>query len=104
MSIHLVLLNWTLDGLLEAHSTRCSSKMVISISQNLVTLFSQLNSVLGKTYETQQEPQLAYSCKSAISFILNGEEFPPLLSACGPLGSLTQLNVRTNSQKICFSH
>ena len=36
MSIYLVLLNWTLDGSLEAHSTHYSSKMMISISQNLV--------------------------------------------------------------------
>ena len=48
---------------------------------------SQLNSVLGKTHETPQEPQLAYSYKSAISFTLNKEEFPPLLSVYSPLGS-----------------
>ena len=36
MSIHLVLLNWTLDGLLEVPSTHSFSKMIISISQTLV--------------------------------------------------------------------
>ena len=36
MSIHLVLLNWVLDGLLEGPSKRCFSKEIISISQNLV--------------------------------------------------------------------
>ena len=30
--IHLVLLNWTLNGSLEAPSTRCFSKIIISIS------------------------------------------------------------------------
>ena len=36
MSIHLVLLNWALDGSLKAPSTRCFSKVFISISQNVI--------------------------------------------------------------------
>ena len=67
-------------------------------------LVSQLNSVLGKTHETPQEPQLAYSYKTAISFTLNKQEFPPLLSACSPLGSFTDTakssaRVRKSSEK-----
>ena len=52
-------------------------------------IVSQLNSVLGKTHETSQEPQLAHSYKSAISFTLNKEEFPPLLSVYSLMGSFT---------------
>ena len=78
MSIHLVLLNWTVDGSLGAPSTCCFSKMTISISKNLVMksyhhFVTQLNSVLGKIHETQQEPQYTYSYKSSISFTLNKE-------------------------------
>lgn len=36
MSIHLVLLNWTLNGSLKAPSTRCFSKAIIFISHNMV--------------------------------------------------------------------
>ena len=54
--------------------------------EKLSLLFvSQLNSVLEKTHESPQEPHLAYSYKSAISFTLNKEEFPPLLSVYSPL-------------------
>ena len=42
--------------------------------EKLSPLFvTQLNSVLGKIHETQQEPQYTYSYKSAISFTLNKE-------------------------------
>ena len=58
--------------------------------EKLSLLFvSQLNSVLGKTHETSQEPQLAHSYKSAISFTLNKEEFPPFLSVYSLMGSFT---------------
>ena len=58
--------------------------------EKLSLLFaSQLNSVLEKTLETPQEPQLAYSYKSAISFTLNKEKFPPLLSVYSSLRSFT---------------
>ena len=49
----------------------------------------QFNSFLGKTHETPQELQHAYSYKSVISFTLNKEEFPPLLSVYSSLGSFT---------------
>ena len=70
-------------------------------------LVSQLNSVLEKTHETPQEPQLAYSYKSATSFNLNKEEFPPLLSVYSPLGSFTDsakssVCVRKSSDKSIF--
>ena len=76
--------------------------------EKLSLLFvSQLNSVLGKTHETPQEPQLAYSYKSAISFTLNKEEFPPLLSVYSPMGSFTDtakssVRVRKSSDKSIF--
>ena len=54
--------------------------------EKLSLLFvGQLKSVLGKTHETLQKPQYVYSHKSAISFTLNKEDFPPLLSAYIPL-------------------
>ena len=73
IAIHLVLLSKTVDGSWEVPSTRDFSKMIISISQKFgyEKLWSisvnQLNSVLGKTHETPQESQYAYSCKSPIS-------------------------------------
>ena len=73
--------------------------------EKLSLLFvSQLNSVLGKTHET---PQDAYSYKSAISFTLNKEEFPPLLSVYSPMGSFTDtakssVRVRKSSDKSIF--
>ena len=76
--------------------------------EKLSSLFvSQLNSVLEKTHETPQEPQLAYSYKSATSFNLNKEEFPPLLSVYSPLGSFTDsakssVCVRKSSDKSIF--
>ena len=45
--------------------------------------------MLGKINETPQEPQYTYNYKSAISFTLNKEKFPPLLSVCSPLRSFT---------------
>ena len=58
--------------------------------EKLSSLFvSQLNSVLEKTHESPQEPHLAYSYKSAISFTLNKEEFPPLLSVYSLMRSFT---------------
>ena len=57
--------------------------------EGLSILFvSQLNSFLEKAHEIPQEPQLVYSYKSAIPFILNKEEFPPLLSVYSPMGSV----------------
>ena len=76
--------------------------------EKLSLLFvSQLNSVLEKTHETPQEPHLAYSYKSAISFTLNKEEFPPLLSVYSPMGSFTDtakscVLVRKSSDKSIF--
>ena len=73
--------------------------------EKLSLLFvSQLNSVLGKTHET---PQYAYSYKSAISFTLNKEEFPPLLSVYSSMGSFTDaanssVRVRQSSDKSIF--
>ena len=61
MSIHLVLLNWTRDGLLEAPSTCCCSKTIIfhltkfGYVKLSLLFMSQLNSILGKTHETPQE-------------------------------------------------
>ena len=68
---------------------------------------SQLNSVLGKTHETPQEPQYAYSYKSAISFTLNKEEFQPLLCVYSPLGSFTDsakssVRLRKSPKKTVF--
>ena len=55
--------------------------------EKLPLLFvSQLNAVLEKIHESPQEPLLAYSYKSAISFTLNKEGFPPLLSIYSPMG------------------
>ena len=76
--------------------------------EKLSLLFvSQLNSVLEKTHESPQEPHLAYSYKSAISFTLNKEEFPPLLSVYSPLGSFTDTAkssayIRKSSDKTVF--
>ena len=76
--------------------------------EKLSLLFvSQLNSVLEKTHGTPQEPHLAYSYKSAISFTLNKEEFPPLLSVYSPMGSFTDtakscVLVRKSSDKSIF--
>ena len=78
--------------------------------EKLSSLFvSQLNSVLEKTHETPQEPQLAYSYKSEIPFTLNKEEFPPLLFAYSPLVSFTDsakssVRVRKSSDKSIFPH
>ena len=101
MSIHFLLLNCTVNELLEAPSTRSFSKMIISISQNLV-MKSQVKSALGKTHATPQEPQYAYSYKSTISFTLIKEEYPPLLYAYSPLRSFTDsakssVHIRKNS-------
>ena len=86
MSIHLVLLNWNLHQKDHLHLTKSSY-------EKLSLLFArQLNSVLGKTHETPQEPQLAYSYKLAISFTLNKEEFPPLLSVYSQLRSFNYSN------------
>ena len=73
--------------------------------EKLSSLFvSQLNLVLEKTHETPQEPQLAHSNKSPISFTLNKEEFSSLLSVCSPLGSLTvQLNQVCAYEKVLIN-
>ena len=76
--------------------------------EKLSLLFvSQLNSVLEKTHETFQEPQRAYSYKSATSFTLNKEEFPPLLPVYSLLRSFTDsaksnVRVRKSSDKSIF--
>ena len=58
--------------------------------EKLSLLFvSQLNSVLEKTHESSQEPHLACSYKSEISFTLNKEDFPPLLFVYSPMGSFS---------------
>ena len=51
---------------------------------------------MRKTHETTQEPQLAHSYKSVTSFTINKEEFPPLSSACSPLGSFNHLLILLN--------
>ena len=77
--------------------------------EKLLSLFvSRLNSVFGKTHETPQEPQYAYSYKSEISFTINKEEFPLLLSVYSPLGSFahsakSSICARKSSEKT-FSH
>ena len=63
---------------------------------------------MRKTHEISREPQYAYSYKSAISFTLNKEEFPPLLFIDSPLGSFTDSTkssacVRKSSEKFIFS-
>ena len=62
---------------------------------------------LRKTHEAPEEPQYAYSYKSAIFFTLNKEEFPPLLFVYSPLGSFTDsakssVRVRKSSEKTVF--
>ena len=76
--------------------------------EKLLLLFvSQLNSVSEKNHEYSQEPHLAYSYKSVISFTLNKEEFLPLLSVYSPMGSFTDtakssVLVRKSSDKSIF--
>ena len=83
--------------------------MMISISQKLV-MKSYLHSLtISSTqfWETPQEPEYVYSYKSAISFNLNKQDFPPLLSVYSPLGSFTDsanssARVRKSSKKTVF--
>ena len=97
-----------LDGLINLARVVKKKYKDVKITKMLSLPFvSQLNSVLEKTHETSQEPHLAYSYKSAISFTLNKEEFPPLLSVYSSMGSFndtakSSVRVRKSSDKSIF--